>query len=169
MRIESFAPIEEKNSRILIIGTMPSTESLKKGEYYAHPKNHFWDIIFRTLKDDLDFFEPIQGTVLYSDKIELLKENRIALWDTLKFCDRKGNLDKDIRNEIKNDFDLFFSEHSEIQKVLFNGKNAHKYFFESFGHLVKDKNIEIYLMNSTSSSNTNNVFMVLNDWKNKLT
>jgi len=167
MRVESFNSIENRDSQILIVGTMPGIESLKKGEYYAHPKNHFWDIIFRVFKDDFDFFQPVQETISYPEKIELLKKNRIALWDVLKFCARKGNLDKDIRNEIKNDFDLFFLEHVEIRKVIFNGKNAHKYFNESYGHILTDR-IESSVLNSTSSSNTNNVFNVLNEWKNNL-
>jgi hypoxanthine-DNA glycosylase len=167
MRIESFEPIEDIDSQILIVGTMPGVESLQKGEYYAHPKNHFWDIIFRVFKKDFDFFQPVQETISYPEKIDILKKNKIALWDVLKFCDRKGSLDKEIRNEIKNNFDQFFLEHLEIRKIIFNGKNAHKYFKESYGHILNDT-IESYILNSTSSSNTTNVFNVLNEWKNKL-
>ena len=167
MIIESFEPIEEKNSQILIVGTMPGVESLRKREYYAHTKNHFWDIIFRIFKKDFDFFQPVQETISYSEKIDLLKNNKIALWDVLKFCSRKGSLDKNIRNEIKNDFEQFILEHTEIKKIIFNGKKAYEYFNESYGHIIT-KRVESYTLNSTSSSNTTNVFKVLNEWKNVL-
>lgn len=37
----SFAPIYDKNSKILILGTMPSPASLKAGMYYSHQNNNF--------------------------------------------------------------------------------------------------------------------------------
>lgn len=168
MRIESFAPVETKDSQLLIVGTMPSTESLRKGEYYGHPTNHFWDIIYRILKTDWDFFKPVQESESYDNKLKLLHENKIALWDTLKYCNRKGNLDKDIRNEIKNDFNSFFLEHTEIKKVLFNGKKAYKFFTESFSYIMEENKIKTHTMNSTSSTNPNNTFEILNEWKNEI-
>ena len=131
MKVKSFAPIATPKSRILILGTMPSTESIKKTEYYAHSKNHFWDILYRICYRNWDFFRPVQEQESYTNKIELLNKNNIALWDILKYCDRKGNLDKHIRNEIKNDIQGFLKEHNNVSKILFNGLNAHKYFIES--------------------------------------
>lgn len=122
MKIQSFLPIINKDSKILILGTMPGNESLIKNEYYAHPNNHFWDIIFRCLIDDYPKFNRVQETETYQRKVELLQKNKIALWDILKFCDRKGNLDKDIRNEVENDFNAFFHENEQISFVIFNGR-----------------------------------------------
>lgn len=147
---------------------MPGNESLRTGEYYAHSSNHFWDIIFRVLIDEYYQFNLVQKTEMYRDKVSLLLKNKIALWDILKNCDRKGNLDKYIRNEIKNDFDAFFSNHEKINKIIFNGKKAHKYFTESFSHIIEDRNLRVAILNSTSSTNPNNVFGILNEWKNEL-
>lgn len=168
MYIQSFQPISDKNSKILIVGTMPGNESLRKGEYYAHQSNHFWDIMFRILIDNYSCFELVQETETYEKKVELLLNNGIALWDTLKYCDRKGNLDKEIRNEIINDFDSFFEVHKGILKVFFNGKKAHKYFIDSFKHLVDNRKIELVILNSTSSNNPNNVFGILNEWRKEI-
>jgi len=168
MRIQSFTPIASPNSKILILGTMPGNESLNSDQYYAHPTNHFWDIMFRVLLKDFDFFRLVQENENYKSKIDLLIENRIALWDTLKYCDRKGNLDKDIRNAIKYDFDSFFKNQQEIKTILFNGQKAHKYFIESFNHIVNQRNIKLSVLNSTSSSNSKNVFSILNEWKNEI-
>ncbi len=168
MRVQSFSPIASSDSKILILGTMPGNESLNTGQYYAHSSNHFWDIMFRVLNDSYDFFRLAQENESYENKIDLLRENRIALWDTLKFCDRKGNLDRDILNEIKNDFDSFFNNHMEIENILFNGQKAHKYFIESFSHIVNQRNIKLNVLNSTSSSNSKNIFGILNEWKNEI-
>ncbi len=41
----SFEPIIDRNSKVLILGTMPSEESLRLHQYYANPRNQFWQIL----------------------------------------------------------------------------------------------------------------------------
>jgi hypothetical protein len=41
---KAFDPIVGQTANILILGSFPGEESLKKGEYYAHPYNLFWDM-----------------------------------------------------------------------------------------------------------------------------
>ena len=51
-------PIFDKNSKILILGTMPSVTSREIGFYYAHPKNRFWyalETIFQEKNHFRDF------------------------------------------------------------------------------------------------------------------
>jgi hypoxanthine-DNA glycosylase len=45
-RISSFSPIIDEESKILVLGSVPGVKSLEKQEYYAHPQNAFWRIIF---------------------------------------------------------------------------------------------------------------------------
>ena len=40
-----FPPVEPARARVLILGTLPSAESIRQGEYYAHPRNAFWPIM----------------------------------------------------------------------------------------------------------------------------
>ena len=47
MQIQSFEPIVNEKSIVLILGTMPGLASLKTGEYNGHRDNIFWDIMFR--------------------------------------------------------------------------------------------------------------------------
>jgi len=49
--LSSFPPIADPNSRLLILGTMPGEQSLRLGQYYGNPRNHFWRLIY-TLFDD---------------------------------------------------------------------------------------------------------------------
>ncbi|MGK5092581.1 DNA-deoxyinosine glycosylase [Deltaproteobacteria bacterium TL4] len=115
---QGFPPIAEKTAIILILGTMPGEESLKKKEYYAHPRNAFWEIM-ASLFD----FNP---SLNYEEKNEILKDNRIALWDVMKACEREGSLDSKIKKDtiIENDFVSFFNKYPNISYVFFNGSRA---------------------------------------------
>ena len=42
----SFPPLINSSSRILILGSLPGEESIKQAQYYAHPRNAFWKIMF---------------------------------------------------------------------------------------------------------------------------
>ncbi len=41
----SFPPVVDRNTRLLILGSLPGEASLLRGEYYAHPRNHFWRLM----------------------------------------------------------------------------------------------------------------------------
>ncbi len=117
-RVHSFEPIEDRNSEVLILGSMPGRASLTAGEYYAHPRNVFWRIISELLHFD--------ATSAYGKRVQALKSARIALWDVLQSCIRKGSLDAMIENDTltANDFRTFFRAHQGIQYVFFNGAKA---------------------------------------------
>ena len=37
-----FEPVFDKESRVLILGSIPSPKSRENGFYYGHPRNRFW-------------------------------------------------------------------------------------------------------------------------------
>lgn len=143
-RINSFLPFVNSQTEILILGTMPGIASLTKQEYYAHKRNHFWKIMY-TLLDNLPISE------IFEEKIQLLQKNKIGLWDVLENCERKGSLDMHIKNQKENDFETLFQEFPAINKIVFNGKESHKYFLKKFGQI---EGITYYVMPSTSPANT---------------
>lgn len=120
MRIFSFPPIADKNSRILILGTMPGKVSLSREQYYAHPQNAFWKIMFALLN------EPPHED--YEKKKTLLLNKHIALWDVLKGCERETSADSDILLEEPNNFEAFLAEHKSVQHIFFNGNNPYLYY-----------------------------------------
>lgn len=123
MQIYSFPAISNPNSKILILGTMPGNDSLKMNQYYAHPKNAFWKIMFAI------FDHPYSTD--YTIKKKLLLSNQIALWDVLKVCKRRGSLDVNIIEEKANNFNAFFEKHAHINHLFFNGQQSYNYFLKN--------------------------------------
>ena len=121
--IYSFAPIVDRNAEILILGSMPGEASLAANQYYAHPQNAFWRIMGELLD-----FNPNRAS--YADKTSALKSAHIALWDVLQSCKRQGSLDSSIETptQIVNDFPAFFTAHTRIRHVFFNGAKAQDCF-----------------------------------------
>ena len=118
MKASSFAPIARDDARILILGSMPGVESLRRQQYYAHPQNSFWKLIAEILG--------FEYTPDYRKRTAALIRNRVALWDVLKFCERPGSLDSSIHvtSEVPNDFADVFARHPAIRAVFFNGSKA---------------------------------------------
>lgn len=127
MNIVSFAPIAQTDSQMLILGTMPGIASLHMHQYYAHPRNAFWNIIFGI------FGEPFSSD--YTARIDVLLQHHIALWDVLHTCKRKGSADSTIEEELPNPIDQFLLTHKHIQTILFNGTSAAHYFHKHFSAL----------------------------------
>lgn len=153
-RISSFPPIIDQESKILILGSVPGVKSLEKKEYYGHPQNKFWKIIFELF--EVDFTEN------YVEKIEILKKNKIAVWDAIDTCERKGSLDSEIRNEEANDIKNLLQTHPNIRAIFCNGGKSYKNLKK-----ILDKNSEIpaYLLPSTSPLHTISFEKKLEEWK----
>ena len=116
--VNCFAPIADSNAVVLILGSMPSTRSLDAHQYYAHPHNSFWPIMSALFANG--------QSLDYKHKQQLLHRHKIALWDVLNRCHRKGSLDSSINDDsiVVNDFNQFFTEHPSIEAVYFNGTRA---------------------------------------------
>lgn len=143
MKIFSFPPISDKDSEILILGTMPGEKSLKLNQYYGHGGNIFWKLIFTI------FEEPL--SMDYEVKKNILLKNKVALWDVLKACEREGSSDNAIIQETPNDFSSFFKNHKNIRLIAFNGKNAEDYFH---GLSSVKPDLKYITLPSTSPANT---------------
>lgn len=121
----AFPPIINDNSQILLLGTMPSEESIRKQEYYGHKSNQFWKILF-TL-----YNKPLAHD--YKERVAFLLNNRIALWDVLSSCEGIGSADKDIINEKANDFITLFARHSQIKHIFFTSLKAKDFYAKYIG------------------------------------
>lgn len=116
----SFTAVAQADAQGLILGSMPSQQSLAQQQYYAHPRNAFWKIIA-----NLFDFNP---DISYANKLLALQEHKLALWDVIQSCERQGSLDSNINNAsiVSNDFASFFQQHSQIKHIFFNGSRAYQ-------------------------------------------
>ena len=121
MTVKSFKPEIDNQTKILILGTMPGEASLAADKYYAHPRNAFWKI----MADVLNNGKPFEN---YTEKLNCLKAHHIGLWDNLKYCERKGSLDSDIKEEYPNDMAEMLKKHPSIEQILLNGKKVGSFF-----------------------------------------
>lgn len=115
-RSEGFGPVAGPDARVLILGSLPGAESLRRHEYYAHPRNAFWPIVGQLFGAAPD--------LSYQLRLRRLILNRIALWDVCASAERMGSSDSALALVAANDFGAFFAEHPGIQLICFNGSKA---------------------------------------------
>ena len=123
MVLHTIEPVYNADSRILILGTMPSPRSREEGFYYMHPQNRFWRVMSNVLGED--FSCGIEG------RREIILRRGIALWDVLKSCDITGASDATIKNETPNDLGRIFAA-ADIRRVYTTGRTAERLFKKHF-------------------------------------
>jgi hypoxanthine-DNA glycosylase len=114
----SFPPIVDGRPRVLVLGTLPGEESLRRQEYYAHPRNLFWPIVFA-------LFDAVP-TPDYTKRLAFVATHRIALWDVCEAGEREASADSTIRRERPNAIDRLLDAHPQIRAVAFNGTGARR-------------------------------------------
>ncbi len=144
-KCKSFSPSVNNKSKILILGSMPGVKSLTEQQYYAHPQNRFWKLMALICNNkDLPNKD-------YQEKLNILLEHGIALWDVIKSCDRAGSLDTDIKNEVPNDIERLLTKYPNIKKNFLNGNKSYTAFKKYFPNILSKYNC--YKMPSTSPAN----------------
>ena len=144
-QVFSFPPFARTDAEKLILGSMPGVESLCWQQYYAHPQNKFWTIMGELLKFD--------RKLPYRERVNILQNNKIALWDTVHCCVRPGSMDADIKNALPNDFEQLFRSCPKIKKVFFNGHAAHKLFSKKVVPTMLLPKLVMLRLPSTSPAN----------------
>lgn len=139
---KSFAPIIPKNSKLLVLGSLPGDKSLQENQYYAHPQNRFWKI--------LALLYGVTKPTDYPSRIALLYKHHIALWDVCEAAFRQGSMDADISQECPNKINQMLKENSTIKTICFNGQKAQKLYDKYFERL---HGIQYITLPSTSPAN----------------
>lgn len=115
----TFAPIYDKNSKVLILGSFPSVKSREKQFYYGHPQNRFWQVLSIILQ--------CECPKSVDQKKQLLLANHISVWDVIAECDIIGSSDSSIKNVKVNPLDQIINV-CEIRKIYVNGATAAKLY-----------------------------------------
>lgn len=120
--VRSFAPVARPDAHVLILGSMPGVLSLQQQEYYAHPRNAFWPIMAQLYG--------FSASLPYPQRLRMLPQHRVALWDVLACCWRPGSLDATIdpHSQQPNDFAGFLPTLPQLRAIFFNGGKAEQVF-----------------------------------------
>ncbi len=157
MQLLTGLPCEHGDTpRILILGSFPSPLSLEAREYYANPRNQFWNII--------DAHFGIVKGLPYREKLLHLKKRNVGLWDVISSCERRGAMDSSIRNVVLNNIPLFIHDHPTVRMVIANGTTAGMYLGK-FG-IDWPSRVRVHILPSTSPANARISFSgKLQAWK----
>lgn len=118
MRAHGFPVVVDNNARLLVLGSLPGRRSIDAAQYYAHPRNVFWQIVEELFG--------IPRSRPYRQRLEGLTRRGAALWDVLRSSRRAGSLDSAIqaKSAVVNDFQGLFDVYPRIELVAFNGRKA---------------------------------------------
>lgn len=110
-----------------MLGSMPGQASLRDSQYYAHPRNAFWSILCALLDGERNGTNKDSS---YQQRLNLLLQRGVAVWDVMANCYRPGSLDADIAEDsIKpNKFNHFLQQHPKLSAIYFNGAKAEQSF-----------------------------------------
>ena len=130
-------PVFDENSKVLILGSLPSVKSREVGFYYMHPQNRFWRVLEEIFKEKIE------------DKKEFCLIHHIALWDTCASCKITSSSDSSIKNIVPNDLSLILKK-ANIVQIFTTGKKAHEIYQKYLYPVYKKEDI---CLSSTSPAN----------------
>lgn len=139
--VHSFEPVYDKDSEILILGTLPSVKSRENHFYYGHKQNRFWRLLAKLLD------VPVPETI--EQKKEMLLAHRIAIWDVIQSCDIKGSSDSSIRNVEPTDLCRLLKQ-TKVKRIFANGNKAGQLYRK---YQLLHTGIEAVVLPSTSPAN----------------
>lgn len=139
--VHPLEPVWNGDSRVLILGTMPSPKSREQGFYYAHPQNRFWPVMAALVKEPV----PV-GT---KARRSFALRHGIALWDVLASCEIAGASDGSIRNPVPNRIAELLAR-APVQAVFTTGTTAARLYRKL---CLPQTGIEAVELPSTSPAN----------------
>jgi len=134
-----FEPIVFDDTHTLILGSFPSIDSFNKGFYYAHPRNQFWKIL-----SELTGYPALTQ----DQRIWLLKQYKLALWDIISSCSRESSLDSTLYDEEVNDIPSLLERYPSIEKIAFTGRKAQMLYEANFAYIEIER---VYLPSPSSA------------------
>lgn len=136
-----FPALYDRESQVLMLGSIPSPKSREMAFYYGHPQNRFWKVMAAVLGEDVPETIP--------QKKAMLKKHRIALWDVLDSCTIVGASDTSIEDPIVNNIGELVKK-SRVSRIFCTGATAYN-LYKKF--CANDVGLEAIKLPSTSPAN----------------
>jgi hypoxanthine-DNA glycosylase len=113
----SFPPVVDRNTVVLVLGSLPGDRSLAAQRYYAHPQNQFWALMSGVIGADLRALD-------YDARLATLLSCGVGLWDVVGTASRAGSSDAAIRDVSANDLAALVRSLPSLRAIGFNGGTA---------------------------------------------
>ncbi len=136
-----FPALYDRESQVLLLGSIPSPKSREMAFYYGHPQNRFWKVMAAVLG------ESVPETI--AQKKAMLKKHHVALWDVLDSCTIVGASDTSIEDPVPNNIKELVKK-SKVSRIFCTGATAYN-LYKKF--CANDVGIEAIKLPSTSPAN----------------
>lgn len=140
-QLQGLAPVVAPNTRLVVLGSFPSEASLAAGEYYAHPRNHFWPILSVLWGMDL------RG-LPYAQRLAVVCQRGLGIWDVYASCYRRGSLDSSIEHARPNDLADLLQRAPRLEAFVHNGGESARSM-----RITRALGLAVYRLPSTSPAN----------------
>lgn len=144
--LQGLAPIINAQTRVVILGSFPGVASLTAQQYYAHPRNHFWPLLSAILQQDL-------VSLSYSQRLAVLLQYGVGVWDVYAACERMGSADSAIRHAQTNSVTMLMQWAPHLQAAAYNGGRAWR-----LASQIKNCGLHAYCLPSSSAANARHTF-----------
>lgn len=140
-RLEGLPPLADAGARLLVLGSFPGAASLAAGQYYGHPRNHFWPILSAVWGIDL-------GAMSYRLRVAEVRRRGLALWDVYAACRREGSLDSAIDDAEPNDLVSLVARLPSLRTIAHNGGESARAM-----RITRGLGLPVHRLPSTSPAN----------------
>lgn len=134
-------PVISPQTRLVVLGSFPGAASLAARQYYAHPRNQFWPLLSALWAIDL-------VALPYRQRLAVLRERGLGLWDVYASCVREGSLDSAIERAVPNDLASLRRRAPRLEAVAHNGGESAKHL-----RVTAALGVEVHRLPSTSPAN----------------
>lgn len=112
--LRGLPPVADARTRLVVLGSFPGAASLAAGQYYAHPRNHFWPVLSALWDTDL-------RAMPYAIRLDVMSAHGVGLWDVYAHCRREGSLDTSIEDAALNDLPGLLRIAPQLSCIAHNG------------------------------------------------
>lgn len=119
-RLQGLPPVIGRSTRLVVLGSFPGAASLAARQYYAHPRNQFWPLLSALWGVDLP-------ALPYAQRLAVLRERGLGLWDVYASCRREGSLDTAIEDAQPNDLASLRRRAPGLRTIAHNGSESARF------------------------------------------
>ena len=139
--LQGLAPVIDQRTRLVVLGSFPGVASLQAGQYYAHPRNHFWPVLSALWNVDL-------RARSYDERLKEVLKRGLGIWDVYAFCRREGSLDSAIEDAEFNDLAGLKQRAPLLQAIAHNGGESARAM-----RFTRSLGVDVIRLPSTSPAN----------------